>query len=56
MAAVPTTDVERSSIAYRSAVVVAPVASVLLVWLSLGFGIIGKDGLPWSGPSVRRAA
>ena len=32
--------------AYRSAVVVAVAACVLLVWLSLGVGIIGQDGDP----------
>jgi hypothetical protein len=32
--------------AYRWAVGVAVVAAVLLVWLSLGVGIIGRDGDP----------
>ncbi len=31
---------------YRSALAVALVAACLLVWLSLGVGIIGKDGDP----------
>ena len=35
-----------SSSAYRSAVGVALAASCILVWLSLGVGIIGKDGDP----------
>lgn len=32
--------------AYRSAVGVAVAAALILVWLSLGVGIIGKDGDP----------
>jgi len=32
--------------AYRSAVGVALAAALILVWLSLGVGIIGKDGDP----------
>ena len=32
--------------AYRSAIGVALAAAVILVWLSLGVGIIGKDGDP----------
>ena len=32
--------------AYRSAVGVALAAAIVLVWLSLGVGIIGKDGDP----------
>jgi hypothetical protein len=32
--------------AYRSAIAVALAASFILVWLSLGVGIIGKDGDP----------
>jgi O-antigen/teichoic acid export membrane protein len=32
--------------AYRSAIGVALVAAFILVWLSLGIGIIGKDGDP----------
>jgi hypothetical protein len=32
--------------AYRSAVAIALMAVCLLVWLSLGVGIIGKDGDP----------
>ena len=34
----------RTHIAYRSAVGVALAAALLLIWLSLGVGIIGKDG------------
>ncbi|GBD01113.1 hypothetical protein HRbin18_00831 [bacterium HR18] len=34
------------SLAYRIAVGLAGAAAVLLVWLSLGVGIIGKDGDP----------
>jgi hypothetical protein len=34
------------NIAYRSAVGVALAASLILVWLSLGVGIIGADGDP----------
>ena len=33
-------------IAYRSAMGIALVAACLLIWLSLGVGIIGKDGDP----------
>ena len=36
----------RDSTAYRSAVGVALVAALMLVWLSLGVGIIGADGDP----------
>jgi hypothetical protein len=36
-------------IAYRSAVGVAVVAALVLAWLSLGVGIIGKDGDPANG-------
>lgn len=32
--------------AYRSAAGMALVAAILLIWLSLGVGIIGKDGDP----------
>ncbi len=32
--------------AYRSAVGVAVLAALLLVWLSLGVGVIGRDGDP----------
>ena len=32
--------------AYRSALAVALAAALMLVWLSLGVGIIGKDGDP----------
>lgn len=32
--------------AYRSALGIAATASLLLVWLSLGVGIIGRDGDP----------
>ena len=35
-----------SHIAYRSAVGIALAAAFILVWLSLGVGIIGKDGDP----------
>jgi hypothetical protein len=35
-----------SDIAYRAAVGVAVVAALALVWLSLGVGIIGRDGDP----------
>ncbi|MFY9270343.1 MAG: hypothetical protein WAO55_11425, partial [Candidatus Manganitrophaceae bacterium] len=35
-----------NSTAYRSAIGVALAAAVLLVWLSLGVGIIGADGDP----------
>lgn len=35
-----------SSTAYRSAIGVALAAACMLVWLSLGVGIIGKDGDP----------
>jgi hypothetical protein len=35
-----------NSTAYRSAIGVALVAAFILVWLSLGVGIIGKDGDP----------
>jgi hypothetical protein len=35
-----------NSTAYRSAISVALVAAFMLVWLSLGVGIIGKDGDP----------
>lgn len=35
-----------NSTAYRSAIAVALAAAVLLVWLSLGVGIIGADGDP----------
>ncbi|MGH8729633.1 MAG: hypothetical protein ACREV9_16080 [Burkholderiales bacterium] len=35
-----------NSTAYRSAIGVALAAAVILVWLSLGVGIIGKDGDP----------
>jgi hypothetical protein len=36
----------RNNAAYRSAIGVALAAALLLVWLSLGVGIIGKDGDP----------
>ena len=36
----------RNRIAYRFAMGIAVVAACLLVWLSLGVGIIGKDGDP----------
>jgi hypothetical protein len=36
----------RSSTAYRAAIGVALAAACILVWLSLGVGIIGKDGDP----------
>ena len=32
--------------AYRSAIALALAAALLLIWLSLGVGIIGKDGDP----------
>lgn len=32
--------------AYRSAIFIAVAAALMLVWLSLGVGIIGKDGDP----------
>lgn len=32
--------------AYRSAMAVALISALLLIWLSLGVGIIGKDGDP----------
>lgn len=35
-----------SSTAYRSAIGLALAAAFILVWLSLGVGIIGKDGDP----------
>lgn len=35
-----------ANVAYRSAIGVALVAAIRLVWLSLGVGIIGKDGDP----------
>lgn len=35
-----------NSSAYRAAIGVALVAAVILIWLSLGVGIIGKDGDP----------
>ncbi|HEY7518660.1 MAG TPA: hypothetical protein VIE36_10250 [Methylomirabilota bacterium] len=35
-----------NSTAYRSAIGVALAAALLLVWLSLGVGIIGQDGDP----------
>ncbi|WP_334190733.1 hypothetical protein [Noviherbaspirillum sp.] len=35
-----------STVAYRSAVGIALAAALMLVWLSLGVGIIGKDGDP----------
>lgn len=35
-----------NSAAYRAAIGVALMAAVMLVWLSLGVGIIGKDGDP----------
>jgi len=35
--------------AYRAAVAVALVAAFFLVWLSLGVGIIGRDGDPVNG-------
>jgi hypothetical protein len=35
-----------NSTAYRSAIGVALAAAFILVWLSLGVGIIGKDGDP----------
>ena len=35
-----------NSTAYRSAISVALVAAFILIWLSLGVGIIGKDGDP----------
>ena len=35
-----------ANIAYRAAVGVAAAAALILVWLSLGVGIIGKDGDP----------
>ena len=38
--------VARNSAAYRSAIGLALAAAFLLVWLSLGVGIIGKDGDP----------
>ncbi len=38
-----------SSSAYRMATAVALGTAVLLVWLSLGVGIIGKDGDPANG-------
>ena len=36
----------RSSTAYRAAIGVALAAALLLIWLSLGVGIIGRDGDP----------
>lgn len=36
----------RSSPAYRTALAVAIVTALLLIWLSLGVGIIGRDGDP----------
>ena len=36
----------KGNTAYRSAVVVALAAAIILVWLSLGVGIIGADGDP----------
>jgi hypothetical protein len=36
----------RNSTAYRAAIGVAVAAALILVWLSLGVGIIGKDGDP----------
>ena len=35
-----------NSMAYRSAIGVALAAAFILVWLSLGVGVIGKDGDP----------
>jgi hypothetical protein len=35
-----------NSTAYRAAIGVAVAAALILVWLSLGVGIIGKDGDP----------
>ncbi|MBD1919520.1 hypothetical protein H6F77_00070 [Microcoleus sp. FACHB-831] len=35
-----------NSTAYRSAIGIAIAAALILVWLSLGVGIIGKDGDP----------
>ncbi len=35
-----------SCIAYRSAIGIALAAAIILVWLSLGVGIIGADGDP----------
>ena len=35
-----------SNFAYRSAIGIATLAALMLVWLSLGVGIIGKDGDP----------
>lgn len=35
-----------NSTAYRAAISIALVAAFILVWLSLGVGIIGKDGDP----------
>ena len=35
-----------ASVAYRAAVGVAVAAALILVWLSLGVGIIGRDGDP----------
>ena len=37
---------KRGSITYRAAVGVALAAALILVWLSLGVGIIGRDGDP----------
>jgi hypothetical protein len=36
----------KTDIAYRSAVGVALAAAFILIWLSLGVGIIGRDGDP----------
>jgi len=38
--------IRMSSTAYRSAIGLAVAAAFMLVWLSLGVGIIGKDGDP----------
>jgi hypothetical protein len=39
----------RDDFAYRAAVAVALAAAFLLVWLSLGVGLIGQDGDPANG-------
>lgn len=37
---------QRNRTAYRSAVAVALVTALMLIWLSLGVGVIGADGDP----------
>ena len=42
----PDRDSARRRVAYRTAIGIALAASLMLIWLSLGVGIIGQDGDP----------